>query len=76
MNCMVYSSLFGCRLSMHVSFINLPSIWFIKLCTVSIYTEYLVHKSGYVRVWLISWCARDHTGNGKCVRRVCLSVFV
>jgi hypothetical protein len=26
MNCMVYSSLFGCRLSMHVSFINLPSI--------------------------------------------------
>jgi len=64
-----------CGLSVHDSFFNLPSIWFIKLRTINIYTEYLVHKSGYVPVWLIS-CAREHTGSGKCVRRARFSVCV
>jgi hypothetical protein len=38
-------------------FFKLPSIWFIELRTKNIYTKYLVHKSGYVPVWLIFRCA-------------------
>jgi hypothetical protein len=36
-----------CGLSVNDSFFNIPSRWFIKLHTISIYTEYLVHKSEF-----------------------------
>jgi hypothetical protein len=54
-----------CGLSMHDSFFNLQSIWFIKLRTTDTYTGSLVHKSGYFPVFLISWCTREHTRSGS-----------
>jgi len=46
----VYCQLSRYELSVHDTFFNLPSIWFIKLYALNIYTEYLVHNSGYILV--------------------------
>jgi hypothetical protein len=64
------------RVRVRETFFNLPNICVIKLRTLHIYAEYLVHKRWYVPVWFISWRACEHRRRGKSVRRACFSVCV